>query len=235
MFTLGHRWGHSQGVGGDPTRVISNLNTRFSQVFRLSGLAVYVFSYHFPLNFSHWVAVSARNIWITGFVVSRAWFFGMNENGSLISGVSAAPDSGPTWLGCHSWILKFKFTEPDNDLPALALGTRSLLLSLVISNWFFLLSSSAFTAEAWVIQAKYPKITILKEKIESFKLPSVYAVHQLQVGHFPSGLRFQSLNAQFLQALGTISLGVGVCTDVVTAGALCFFLNRLRTGLKSWD
>ncbi|KIM43037.1 hypothetical protein M413DRAFT_443844 [Hebeloma cylindrosporum] len=29
-----------------------------------------------------------------------------------------------------------------------------------------------------------------------------------------------------LVALGTISLGVGVCTDIVTAGALCFFLNR---------
>lgn len=51
---------------------------------------------------------------------------------------------------------------------------------------------------------------------EAFKLPSVFAVHELQ-------------------ALGTISLGVGVCTDIVTAGALCFFLNRLRTGLKSSD
>jgi len=52
--------------------------------------------------------------------------------------------------------------------------------------------------------------------IEAFKLPSVFAVHQLQT-------------------LGTISLGVGGCTDIITAGALCLFLNRLRTGLKSSD
>ncbi|KAF9472515.1 hypothetical protein BDN70DRAFT_925653 [Pholiota conissans] len=52
--------------------------------------------------------------------------------------------------------------------------------------------------------------------IEAFKLTTIFAVHQIQT-------------------LGTISLGVGVCTDIITAGALCFFLNRLRTGLKSSD
>ncbi|KAF4617319.1 hypothetical protein D9613_005804 [Agrocybe pediades] len=52
--------------------------------------------------------------------------------------------------------------------------------------------------------------------VEAFKLPSVFAVHQLQT-------------------LGTISLSVGVCTDVITAGALCYYLNRLRTGLESSD
>jgi len=52
--------------------------------------------------------------------------------------------------------------------------------------------------------------------VQAFKLPSVFAVHQLQT-------------------LGTISLGVGVCTDILTAGALCFFLNQLRTGMKSSD
>ena len=30
--------------------------------------------------------------------------------------------------------------------------------------------------------------------------------------------------------IGTISLGTGVATDIVTAGALCYFLNKLRTG-----
>ncbi|PPQ85170.1 hypothetical protein CVT25_004177 [Psilocybe cyanescens] len=51
---------------------------------------------------------------------------------------------------------------------------------------------------------------------EAFKLPSVFAVHDLQT-------------------LGTVSLGVGVVTDIITAGALCLYLNRLRTGLKSSD
>ncbi|PPQ72256.1 hypothetical protein CVT26_006983 [Gymnopilus dilepis] len=52
--------------------------------------------------------------------------------------------------------------------------------------------------------------------VKAFKLPDVFAVHNLQT-------------------LGTLSLGVGVCTDIITAGALCIFLNRLRTGLKSSD
>lgn len=52
--------------------------------------------------------------------------------------------------------------------------------------------------------------------IEAFKLPNVFAVHELRT-------------------LGTVSLGTGVATDVVTAIALCYFLNRLRTGLKSSD
>ncbi|KAG5733269.1 hypothetical protein E4T56_gene4576, partial [Termitomyces sp. T112] len=33
----------------------------------------------------------------------------------------------------------------------------------------------------------------------------------------------------------TVSLALGVATDVITAAALCFFLNRLRTGLVSSD
>ncbi|TEB20129.1 hypothetical protein FA13DRAFT_1645385 [Coprinellus micaceus] len=52
--------------------------------------------------------------------------------------------------------------------------------------------------------------------VEAFKLPDIFAVHELRT-------------------LGTISLGVGVATDIVTAVALCFFLNKLRTGLKSSD
>ncbi|KAF9046171.1 hypothetical protein BJ165DRAFT_1602461 [Panaeolus papilionaceus] len=51
---------------------------------------------------------------------------------------------------------------------------------------------------------------------KAFALPSVFAVHQLQT-------------------LGTISLATGVATDFVTAVALCYFLNRLRTGLKTSD
>lgn len=52
--------------------------------------------------------------------------------------------------------------------------------------------------------------------VECFRLPNIYAVHELQM-------------------LGTISLGVGVATDVVTAVALCYYLSKLRTGLQSSD
>ncbi|KAF9465361.1 hypothetical protein BDZ94DRAFT_1214896 [Collybia nuda] len=52
--------------------------------------------------------------------------------------------------------------------------------------------------------------------IKAFELPSVFAVHELQT-------------------LGTISLTTGVVTDVVTALALCYFLNKLRTGYTKSD
>ncbi|KAJ7290032.1 hypothetical protein C8J57DRAFT_335947 [Mycena rebaudengoi] len=38
-----------------------------------------------------------------------------------------------------------------------------------------------------------------------------------------------------LRNLGTISLALGVATDIVTAAALCFFLSRLRTGHREAD
>ncbi|KAJ3571524.1 hypothetical protein NP233_g3705 [Leucocoprinus birnbaumii] len=52
--------------------------------------------------------------------------------------------------------------------------------------------------------------------IKAFALPSIFAARRLQV-------------------LGTISLGTGVLTDVVTAATLCYFLNRLRTGYQTSD
>ncbi|KAJ3860824.1 hypothetical protein EV359DRAFT_74996 [Lentinula novae-zelandiae] len=48
--------------------------------------------------------------------------------------------------------------------------------------------------------------------VKSFMLPDVFSV-----------------------VLGTISLGVGVLTDIVTALALCYFLNKLRTGYRQSD
>ncbi|KAJ3919519.1 hypothetical protein F5877DRAFT_66493 [Lentinula edodes] len=52
--------------------------------------------------------------------------------------------------------------------------------------------------------------------VKSFMLPDVFSVVRLRV-------------------LGTIALGVGVLTDIVTALALCYFLNKLRTGYRQSD
>ncbi|KAK0474193.1 hypothetical protein IW261DRAFT_1568892 [Armillaria novae-zelandiae] len=53
--------------------------------------------------------------------------------------------------------------------------------------------------------------TAIAFSIKAFSLPSVFAVAGLRV-------------------LGTVALGLGLVTDTVTAGALCYFLNRFRTG-----
>ncbi|KAL9711389.1 hypothetical protein Ac2012v2_005935 [Leucoagaricus gongylophorus] len=52
--------------------------------------------------------------------------------------------------------------------------------------------------------------------IKAFALPSIFAAHRIQI-------------------LGTVSLGTGVLTDIVTAATLCYFLNRLRTGHRTSD
>ncbi|KAL0580459.1 hypothetical protein V5O48_001529 [Marasmius crinis-equi] len=52
--------------------------------------------------------------------------------------------------------------------------------------------------------------------VKAFQLSSVFEVVHLRV-------------------LGTVALGVGVLTDIVIAMALCYYLNRLRTGYRQSD
>jgi len=52
--------------------------------------------------------------------------------------------------------------------------------------------------------------------IKAFHLPNLFAVYELKT-------------------LGTIALAFGVATDMITAAALCLFLNRLRTGFQTAD
>lgn len=37
-----------------------------------------------------------------------------------------------------------------------------------------------------------------------------------------------------LRVLGTIALALGAANDIAIAAALCYFLNRLRTGYNKW-
>ncbi|KAG7093745.1 hypothetical protein E1B28_007396 [Marasmius oreades] len=52
--------------------------------------------------------------------------------------------------------------------------------------------------------------------VKAFQLPSVFDVVNLRV-------------------LGTVALGLGVLTDIMIAIALCYYLNKLRTGYKQSD
>ncbi|KIK70082.1 hypothetical protein GYMLUDRAFT_67341 [Collybiopsis luxurians FD-317 M1] len=71
----------------------------------------------------------------------------------------------------------------------------------------------AFALRVWRFSERNFWITGL---IFRFLLPNVFSVVQLRV-------------------LGTISLGVGMMTDIITALALCYFLNKLRTGYRQSD
>lgn len=68
-------------------------------------------------------------------------------------------------------------------------------------------------------------------RLRTLRLPiSLFEVFTIQ------SFGLSSIPAVFrLKALGTTSLGLGAFTDVLTAAALCFFLQRLRTGYKPAD
>ncbi|KAK0458046.1 uncharacterized protein EV420DRAFT_1643390 [Desarmillaria tabescens] len=70
-------------------------------------------------------------------------------------------------------------------------------------NWF--ITTSLMLLNSGVLG------TAIAFSVKAFALPSVFAVAGLRV-------------------LGTVALGLGVVTDVSTAAALCYFLNRFRTG-----
>lgn len=36
-----------------------------------------------------------------------------------------------------------------------------------------------------------------------------------------------------MQTIASLSLGTGLLTDIVTAGALCYYLQKMRTGIPS--
>ncbi|KAF8074064.1 hypothetical protein FPV67DRAFT_1666784 [Lyophyllum atratum] len=119
------------------------------------------------------------------------------------------------------------FGNPLNLLRATV--TWSFILQLTVGAVVGAIVKGSFALRVWRFSEKNFYITglimgltfgqlglALVFTVKAFALPSVFAVHQLQT-------------------LGTISLAVGVLTDIVTAGALCFFLNRLRTGFHTSD
>jgi len=107
--------------------------------------------------------------------------------------------------------------------------TWSLILQLTVGAITGAIVKCAFASRVWRFSGRNKWITGLIVLLlvahlaislafasKSFELPGLYAVVELQI-------------------LGTISLGIGVVTDIVTAGALCIFLNRLRTGYQKSD
>ncbi|GLB38741.1 hypothetical protein LshimejAT787_0506060 [Lyophyllum shimeji] len=107
--------------------------------------------------------------------------------------------------------------------------TWSLILQLTVGAIVGAIVKGSFGLRVWRFSQRNYYITglilfltlgqlglALAFTVKAFALPSLLDVHRLQI-------------------LGTVSLGVGVLTDIITASALCFFLNRLRTGFHGSD
>jgi len=111
----------------------------------------------------------------------------------------------------------------------LATMTWSLILQLTMGACVGAMVKSYFAFRVWRFSGRNIFITglillltisqlgtAIAYTVEAFKLPSIFAAHQIEL-------------------LGSFSLALGVVTDIITAGSLCFFLNRLRTGYTASD
>ncbi|KAG6811391.1 hypothetical protein H0H92_007635 [Tricholoma furcatifolium] len=119
------------------------------------------------------------------------------------------------------------YAQPGSLLAATV--TWSLILQLTVGSIVGAIVKASFGLRVWRFSGKNYLITglimlltfgqlamAIVFTVKSFQLPSIFAVFRLRT-------------------LGTISLALGVATDVVTAASLCYFLLRLRTGLHSSD
>lgn len=110
-----------------------------------------------------------------------------------------------------------------------ATTTWSFILQLTVGAIVGAIVKASFGARVWRFSEHNYYVTglimlltfgqlglALAFTVKAFQLPSVFAVRTLQT-------------------LGTVSLATGVCTDVITAMALTYYLNRLRTGHPTSD
>lgn len=113
---------------------------------------------------------------------------------------------------------------------------QNLLLGLAISKATFNLEqlqdsppSLAYTVKAWVRS--------LSEILDRSRCKIDYCFQAYLLLYRNSGSVFffeYRANLKSHQILGTVSLGTGVLTDIVTATALCYYLNKLRTGHEKY-
>lgn len=133
-----------------------------------------------------------------------------------------------TFIGHLSYYYSItSFAKPENLIRATV--TWSFILQITVGAIVGAIVKASFGLRVWRFSERNWYITgivmfltfgqlglALAFAIRAFALPSVFAVHRLQ-------------------NLGTVSLACGVATDVVTAAALCYYLNRLRTGFAQSD
>lgn len=149
-------------------------------------------------------SVSQRNFWITGLIVS------VDDEQEGMSILNYILDGS-----CYRWLV---------------LGNWSVIRSTFLTCF----TESYFSLQCKIVSLDRIRILHSAQKFVSFArfmLPDVFSVVRLRVR--TAHLVFSNIISDLgTQVLGTISLGVGVLTDIVTALALCYFLNKLRTGYR---
>ncbi|KAF8624409.1 hypothetical protein AX15_005890 [Amanita polypyramis BW_CC] len=105
----------------------------------------------------------------------------------------------------------------------------SLLVQIVLGSFVGVIVKTCFAMRVWRFSGRNVFVTgaILMLIVTTFGLAVVYTVKSFALASI-----LEIDNTKFY---GTLALGTGVSTDVITASALCFFLHRLRTGHDNSD
>nr|GAT51252.1 predicted protein [Mycena chlorophos] len=107
--------------------------------------------------------------------------------------------------------------------------TWSIILQQTFSSLIGAVVKCAFATRVYRFSERNPFITglIILLALGQLAVSLIFTIDAFSLSSIPAVFR--------LRTLATISIGLGVGTDVVIAAALCFFLNRLRTGYKPAD
>ncbi|KAF7313118.1 hypothetical protein MKEN_00997700 [Mycena kentingensis (nom. inval.)] len=107
--------------------------------------------------------------------------------------------------------------------------TWSIILQQAVGSIGGAIVKCAFASRVYRFSGRNPYVTglIVLLSIGQLALSLIFTIRAFGLSSIPAVFQ--------LKTLGTVSLGLGVVTDVVTAAALCFFIRRLRTGYKPTD
>ncbi|KAH8829429.1 hypothetical protein DL96DRAFT_1598072 [Flagelloscypha sp. PMI_526] len=107
--------------------------------------------------------------------------------------------------------------------------TWSLIMQLLVGSIVGFLVKTAFAVRVWRFSERNYWITgfLLLLTFGHLGAAILYSVRAFQLTSL--------LDVANLQLYGTISLAVGVGTDVLIAASLCFYIRRLRTGYRPSD
>ncbi|KAL4251233.1 hypothetical protein ABKN59_006316 [Abortiporus biennis] len=116
-----------------------------------------------------------------------------------------------------------------NPLALIAKPQWSLILQVTLGAFAGAIVKACFAMRVWRFSQRNVPVTLCIV---------ILTIAQLVVACYYTSQAFQATSLTAVATLkltGSLSLGLGVATDVITAAALCFFLRGLRTGYSKDD
>ncbi|KAJ7588252.1 hypothetical protein C8J56DRAFT_67317 [Mycena floridula] len=123
----------------------------------------------------------------------------------------------------------YNISDYGNPLFLLGTATWSLIVQISLGALVGLIVKICYALRVWRFSGHNYFITgiIIVLCLGQFALELLFTIDSFKLRYF--------VHLPELKTLGTITLGLGVLTDVVIAAALCFYLKRLRNNYKRAD